>query len=94
MDHRAGGNDAENGEEEDVTHHAGDENAGEGGAVRRLQIFGANRALIQQAMRAGIGNIAADRAADDGGDRGEIDVAGREGLMERLGDRGAAAMQA
>lgn len=87
IDDDAAGDDAENGEEQHIAHDAGDGDAGQRRAVDGRQVFDADHAPVQQPVRAGIGDVTADGAADDGGDSREIDRVRQEGLAEGVTHR-------
>ena len=89
VDDDAAGDHAENGKEQHVAHQAGDGDTSQCRTVDGAEVLDADGALVEQAMCAGIGDVAADRATDDGGDRGKIDGGGKEGLEQRIADRRA-----
>ncbi len=70
----AGGGHAEDGEEQDEAHQPGHRDAGQraaGDAGRALLL--ARLAPCREPVGAGVGDVAAHRAADDRDDRGEVD---------------------
>lgn len=49
--------------------------------------FDPNHVAVEKAVRAGIGDVTANGAADDSGDHGKVDRIRKERLLQRDGDR-------
>ncbi len=79
----------EDGEEQDDAHDAGDDDAGDRPAGDVADVLGAGDAGVEQPVRAGVDDVAADGAADQRGDRQEADLLGQHDVLQRLADRGA-----
>ena len=68
--------DAEDRQEQDHPHHAGDEDAGHRAAGDVADPVGALHAGVEQPVGAGVDDVAADGAADQRGDREELVLVG------------------
>ena len=64
VEHRAAGDHAEDGEEQQDPHHAGDQDAGDRAAGDLATWSRPGDAGVDQPVRAGVGDVAADGAAD------------------------------
>ncbi|MPN12109.1 hypothetical protein SDC9_159421 [bioreactor metagenome] len=85
----AGGDHTEDREEQYVAHDTGGSDAGQRRSGDLFDVFRAGVSAVEQLVRAGVGDVATDRSADDRGDSGEVDGVRPDRLAQRLADRGA-----
>src|ERR671921_2236849 len=76
-------------EEEDDPHDPGDHDPGDRAAGDVADVFPAGDAGVEQPVGAGVDDVAADRAADQRGDRQEGDLLGQDDVAQRLAHRRA-----
>ncbi len=81
------GDDAEDRQEQQHSHDTGDDDRQGGDVGNRFDVLDAGGTRIDHAVRAGVGDVAADGAADQGGDDQEVDLLWQHHVADRISYR-------